>query len=274
MHSGPLITKHFDRYETDVKCSYALSFCRISLYGKWSKHLNVTSIRIFHFFFTECHVNTTQMAIRITLCLIFAKLRSRFSCNMFYVRVLLRSNYKRHLITWCNSTRMLFFFLLIKLHRLKRRLRRNASNVDGMPSSSSSRRRYSVDSLERLVEDRLRNRPPPYTPDQDKPPSYEDSFQDPSSRHPSPTPVSAEFWPFYQLVCSDERQMKACTRMAVLRRWTLDWLEYSTFRTIPNDQHSTSLIYQVQESLSSQRTQPDCNILIFISHFSIVATSE
>lgn len=40
------------------------------------------------------------------------------------------------------------------------------------------------------MEDRLRNRPPPYTPDQDKPPSYEDSFQDPIGLHPSPTAVS------------------------------------------------------------------------------------
>ncbi len=140
------------------------------------------------------------MAIRITLCLILLRndaLDSQAAVyidSLFYIRVLLRSNYKHPLITWCNSSRMYFlcFCFLIKLHRLKRRLRRNASNVDGIPSSSSSGRRYSVDSLERLVEDRLRNRPPPYTPDQDKPPSYEDSFQDPSSRHPSPTPVSAE----------------------------------------------------------------------------------
>ncbi len=48
-------------------------------------------------------------------------------------------------------------------------------------SSSASRRRYSRDSFDRLVEDRLRNRPPPYSPDQDKPPSYEESFFDSSS---------------------------------------------------------------------------------------------
>ena len=89
----------------------------------------------------------------------------------------------------------------MRLHfSLKRRLPNANNNTDGLPSSSS-RRRYSVDSLERLVEDRLRNRPPAYTPDQDKPPSYEDSFLDPSSRHPSlRVPVSALYGPKHNLI--------------------------------------------------------------------------
>ncbi|EFX74225.1 hypothetical protein DAPPUDRAFT_252038 [Daphnia pulex] len=54
-------------------------------------------------------------------------------------------------------------------------------------AASSTSRRYSTDSFDRLVEDRLRNRPPPYSPDQDKPPSYEESFHDTTHRHHSPT---------------------------------------------------------------------------------------
>lgn len=199
MHPGSLM-KHFDRYETDVT---RLVICRISLYNyfrkEWSKHLNSCTSTGIYIFFTECHVSTTQMTIRITLCLIFAKWRSRFSSSSLQIHCFIYEFYCVQitnilLLHGAILAECIFFVFvfLIKLHRLKRRLRRNASNVDGMPSSSSSGRRYSVDSLERLVEDRLRNRPPPYTPDQDKPPSYEDSFQDPSSRHPSPTPVSAE----------------------------------------------------------------------------------
>ncbi|XP_057373881.1 uncharacterized protein LOC130694793 [Daphnia carinata] len=60
---------------------------------------------------------------------------------------------------------------------LKRRLPDN-NNSGTSPTS----RRYSSDSFDRLVEDRLRNRPPPYSQDHDKPPSYEESFQDSSSR--------------------------------------------------------------------------------------------
>ena len=63
------------------------------------------------------------------------------------------------------------------------------------PSASSRR---SIDSMERLVQDRLRNRPPPYsTAEADKPPSYEESFNDPCTPPPR-SPVSLP--PYEQLV--------------------------------------------------------------------------
>jgi hypothetical protein len=83
-------------------------------------------------------------------------------------------------------------FLLIYLKKKKKnekndRLKRRLPNSTNSGAMSSTSRRYSADSFDRLVEDRLRNRPPPYSPDQDKPPSYEESFHDTSNRHHSPT---------------------------------------------------------------------------------------
>ena len=90
---------------------------------------------------------------------------------------------------------------IISLYFDGRLKRRSEGNDSGM--SSSARRRYSADSsLDRLVEAQLRNRPPPYSPDQDKPPSYEESFLDSSSlRQHSPVVSSVSFFntnfPFY-----------------------------------------------------------------------------
>jgi len=58
-------------------------------------------------------------------------------------------------------------------------LKRNAGNGhSGVRSSVPNSRRLSTNSLERLVDHRLQDCPPPYSPDADKPPSYEESFDD------------------------------------------------------------------------------------------------
>jgi len=57
-------------------------------------------------------------------------------------------------------------------------LKRRWHGADGHAASPSARR--SLDSVERLIQDRMRNRPPPYeTAEADKPPTYENSFSDP-----------------------------------------------------------------------------------------------
>lgn len=76
--------------------------------------------------------------------------------------------------------------LTILLALIWNSLKRRFPGTNNSATSSPTSRRYSSDSLDRLVEDRLRNRPPPYSPDHDKPPSYEESFHDSSSRPRSP----------------------------------------------------------------------------------------
>ncbi|XP_046440435.1 uncharacterized protein LOC124191317 [Daphnia pulex] len=77
--------------------------------------------------------------------------------------------------------------LTILLALIWNAFKRRFPNSNNSGAASSTSRRYSTDSFDRLVEDRLRNRPPPYSPDQDKPPSYEESFHDTTHRHHSPT---------------------------------------------------------------------------------------
>ena len=77
--------------------------------------------------------------------------------------------------------------LAILLALIWNQLKRQLPDAGG----SSLGRRHSADSFERIVEDRLRDRPPPYSSDQDKPPSYEESFND-FSRLPSFSEVREE----------------------------------------------------------------------------------
>ncbi|KAI9557079.1 hypothetical protein GHT06_016877 [Daphnia sinensis] len=76
--------------------------------------------------------------------------------------------------------------LTILLALIWNSLKRRLPGTNNSGTSSPTSRRFSSDSFDRLVEDRLRNRPPPYSPDHDKPPSYEESFHDSSSRPRSP----------------------------------------------------------------------------------------
>lgn len=68
-----------------------------------------------------------------------------------------------------------FVALAILLTLVWNSVKRNAANRQ---QSSEMARRPTTTSLERLVEDRLQDCPPPYSADGDKPPSYEDSFED------------------------------------------------------------------------------------------------
>jgi len=69
----------------------------------------------------------------------------------------------------------IFVALAIILALIGKWLKRNIPGREQHPESS---RRPSTNSLDRLIEHRLQDCPPPYSVDGDKPPSYEDSFND------------------------------------------------------------------------------------------------
>ena len=71
-------------------------------------------------------------------------------------------------------------------------LKRRWHGADGHTASPSARR--SLDSVERLIQDRMRNRPPPYeTAEADKPPTYENSFSDPCTPPQFDVPVPLSY---------------------------------------------------------------------------------